>query len=380
MPLVLNEEQTMLGRTAKEFVASTSPLARLRRLRDAGASPGYSPDVWTRIAELGWTAIPFAEDDGGLGLGLADVVVVTEALGRLLAPEPFVPTVILAGTLLARAGTVAQKAAWLTPLIAGTSRVALAHDERGARSGLRLCRTRAERTGSGFRITGEKTPVLAGDGAETLLVVARTSGDERDRDGLTVLAVPAGTPGVEVRGLRRVDSQNAATVKLTSVEVPESALVGLVGEGFVLLESAVDRATVALSGEMLGGMSEAFERTIAYLREREQFGAKIGSFQALQHRAAKLFIEIELARSAVLAASRAIDEGAPNGQELVSVAKARCSDAYVLVANEAIQMHGGIGMTDEHDIGFFLKRAKVAELTFGDSAWHRARFAALRGF
>lgn len=380
MLLVLDEDQTMLAETAKEFVTSTNPLARLRKLRDAGDPLAHSPEVWARMAELGWTAIPFAEADGGLGLGLADVVVVTEALGRLLAPEPFVPSVVLAGTCLAAGGTASQKASLLAPSIEGKARLALAHDERGARGALTLCRTRAERTASGFRLTGEKTPVLGAVGATTLLVVARTSGSERDPSGLTVFAVPAGATGLRVEPLRRVDSLNAAAVVLDSVAVSQADVVGQEDLGLALVQAAVDRATVALSGEMLGGMSEAFSRTLSYLREREQFGAKIGTFQALQHRAARLFIEVELSRSAVMAAARALDEGAPNARQLVSVAKARCSDAYVLVANEAVQMHGGIGMTDEHDIGFFLKRAKASELCFGDGRFHRDRFASLEGF
>ncbi len=380
MQLVLNEDQTMLARTAREFVASTAPMSRLRKLRDGGDPLRYSPEVWRKLAELGWIGIPFAEADGGLGLGLADVVVVTEALGRLLAPEPLVASAILAGSCIAAAGTPEQKQRLLPPLIEGSSRLALAHEEHGARADLSFVRARAERTPSGFRLTGAKTPVLGGYGAEALLVVARTSGGDHDPEGLTLFEVSRETKGLGLEPLYRVDSLNAATLKLQGVEVSESALIGEIGKALPLLEGAVDRATVALSGEMLGGMSEAFERTLVYLREREQFGAKIGSFQALQHRAARLFIEIELSRSAVLAASRAVDESLASARELVSVAKARCSDAFVLIANEAIQMHGGIGMTDEHDIGFFLKRAKTAELTFGDAAFHRARLSRLRGF
>jgi alkylation response protein AidB-like acyl-CoA dehydrogenase len=213
-----------------------------------------------------------------------------------------------------------------------------------------------------------------------VLVSARTSGAEHDADGITLFAVPSDTKGLTITPLSRVDAQNAASVRLEGVTVPATAVVGAVGGALPVLEAAVERATVALSGEMLGGMTEAFDRTVVYLREREQFGTKIGSFQSLQHRAARLFVEIELCRSAVMAAARAIDEGLPNAGELVSVAKARASDAFALVANEAVQMHGGIGMTDEHDIGFFLKRAKAAELTFGDAAYHRNRFAELRGF
>jgi acyl-CoA dehydrogenase len=378
--LVLNEDQALLAETAKAFVASTEPLARLRRLRDARDPLGYSPDVWQKLAELGWTAMPFAEADGGLGLGMADVAVVAEALGRWLAPEPFIPCVVLAGCCLAEGGSADQKRELLASTIDGTARLALAHEEKGARGDLYLARTVARETPRGFQITGAKVPVLGGTGASAFLVVARTSGAERDAEGLTVFAVPATTPGLRVTPLQRVDSLNAAALALDGVEIPASAVVGRVGGGAGLIERAVDRATVALSAEMLGAMGEALARTVSYLREREQFGVKIGSFQALQHRAARLFIEAELSRSAVLAASRALDAGAPNGRELVSVAKARCSDAFVLVANEAVQMHGGIGMTDEHDIGFFLKRAKAAELTFGDAAWHRARLATQRGF
>src|SRR6185436_709308 len=201
------------------------------------------------------------------------------------------------------------------------------------------------------------------------LVVARTSGAERDPRGLTVFLVPKSARGLRVEQLVRVDSLNAAAIDLENVEVPASSVVGEVDGAFFAVENAVDRATVALAGEMLGAMSSAFERTLQYLREREQFGVKIGTFQALQHRAVRMFIDVELTRSVVMAAARAVDEGAPNAKALVSVAKARTGDAFVGIANEAIQMHGGIGMTDEHDIGFFLKRAKVTEMTFGDGAF-----------
>jgi len=380
MLLVLNEDQTMLARTAREFVASTEPLARLRKMRDKKDLLGFSPDVWRKIVDLGWTAMAFSEADGGLGLGLSDVVVVTEALGRLLATEPFIPCVVLAGSVLALAGTTEQKETYLAPMIGGTARLALASEERKSRSHLERVALRAKAVGGGFELTGEKTPVLGGNGAETFLVSARTSGKDDDGDGITLFLVPSGTAGVTVEALDRVDTRNAATVRLNGVTVPATAVVGKVGGGLATLSAAVERATVALAGEMLGTMGEAFDRTVTYLREREQFGSKIGSFQSLQHRAARLFVEIELTRSAVMAAARAVDEGLPQAAELVSVAKARASDALSLVANEAVQMHGGIGMTDEHDIGFFLKRAKVAELTFGDAAFHRARFAALRDF
>jgi alkylation response protein AidB-like acyl-CoA dehydrogenase len=194
---------------------------------------------------------------------------------------------------------------------------------------------------------------------------------------VSLFIVPANTPNLKVTRQYRIDSQNTAILELEGVEVPASALIGKAGTSAALLDAVLDRATVALAGEMLGGMTEAFERTLEYLKERKQFNAALGSFQALKHRAAKMFIELELARSATLAAARALDEELPDARQLVCIAKARCSDAYVLIANEAVQMHAGIGMTDEHEIGFFMKRARVCELSFGDSAYHRDRFATL---
>jgi alkylation response protein AidB-like acyl-CoA dehydrogenase len=210
--------------------------------------------------------------------------------------------------------------------------------------------------------------------------VARSAGGERDASGLSLFLVEAGARGLGVEPQQRVDARPAALVRLDGVEVDASALVGAEGQGGDLLEEVVDRATVGLCAEMLGAMSEAFERTLAYLKQRVQFGVPIGSFQALKHRAAQMFIEIELARSCLMAAARAVDAGAADAPALVSLAKARCSDAFVQVANEAVQMHGGIGMTDEHDIGFYLKRARAAAVTFGDAAHHRERWARLRGY
>jgi alkylation response protein AidB-like acyl-CoA dehydrogenase len=380
MRLALTEDQTILAKTAAAFSADRSPLLRLRKLRDAGDPLGYSRELWSEMARLGWTGIPFAEQEGGAGLGMAEVVIVTEALGRCLAPEPFLPSIMLAGQALAIAGGPPERSESLTSLIAGDTVAALAFHERGSRYDPHRVTTRADKTEAGYRITGAKALVLGGYGADALVVVARTSGEVADARGITLLWVPAGARGLRVAKQHLVDGRNAALVELAGVEVPGSALIGDVDRGADVLDEVVDRATVALCGEMLGGMSEACSRTLAYLRERVQFGVVIGTFQALKHRAARLFVEVELARSAVMAAARAIDERAAHRRALVSAAKARCSDAYVLVANEAVQMHGGIGMTDEHDIGFFIKRARVAEMTFGDAAYHRDRFARVCGF
>jgi alkylation response protein AidB-like acyl-CoA dehydrogenase len=312
-------------------------------------------------------------------MGLAELAVVLEALGRNLAPEPFLSTVLLGAHALLLGGTDAQKAEWLPGVASGDKLLALAQQEAKSRFDLNRVATRAERDGDAFVLTGEKIAVLDGASADAVVVVARSAGALTDEAGISLFLVPAGSAGLRVERQWRVDSRQAALVSLEGVRVGADALIGTEGGGLPLLSQVIDRATVGIAAEMLGSMSEAFERTLAYLKDRVQFGVPIGSFQALKHRAANLFIEVELCRSAVMAAARAVDEGLEEAPRLVSLAKARCSEAGVLVANEAIQMHGGIGMTDEHDIGFYLKRARVAELTFGDAAWHRDRWARLAG-
>jgi alkylation response protein AidB-like acyl-CoA dehydrogenase len=313
-------------------------------------------------------------------MGLAELAVVLEQLGRGLAPEPFLSTVCLGGGALRLAGSEAQQQEWLPGVVEGATLLGLAHQEPGSRYDPGRVATRAERDGAGWRLCGVKTGVLDGHVADALVIPARTAGAERDRGGLTLFLVRAGAVGLRVERQARLDGRGAAQVTLDGVGVGAGDLLGAVDAGGDLLEQVVDAATVALCAEMLGSMSEAFERTLAYLKQREQFGVVIGTFQALKHRAARLYVEIELARSAVMAAARAVDEGSSEARRLVSMAKARGSDAGMLVANEAVQMHGGIGMTDEHEIGFFLKRARAAELSFGDAAHHRDRWARLGGY
>jgi alkylation response protein AidB-like acyl-CoA dehydrogenase len=380
MTLVLTEDQTLLARTAGDFVAEHSPLSRLRKLRDAGDERGYSPAIYAKLAELGFTAIPFSEADGGLGLGLAELTLVTEALGRGLAPEPLIPVVALAGRALALGGSAQQKSTWLEPLISGQKVLALAYASATSRFDLKRAPFRAERAGSKFRLHGQASQVWGGHLADAWVVAARSAGRDGEPGGITLFLVPAQAAGARSERQLRVDSVNAARLTLEGVELSEADVIGVVDQGHTILERVVDEASVALCGEMLGGMSEAFERTRVYLRERKQFGVSIGSFQALKHRAARLFIELELSRSALMAAARAFDAQSPEAAALVCVAKARLSDAYCLIANEAVQMHGGIGMTDEHDIGLFMKRARACELTFGDAAYQRDRFARLNGY
>ncbi len=374
MQLVLSEDQELIAKTAADFVAERSPLSRVRELRDAGDATGFSRSLWKEMAELGWVGIPFPEEHGGAGMGLAELAVVLEALGRNLAPEPFLSTVLLAGQAIALGGSREQKQAWLPRIAAGDALLSLAHQEARSRFDLGALETRAEAAGDGVALSGEKVQVLDAGVAEALVVPALEAG------GISLLLVPAEAPGVSVEAQSRVDGRAAGLVRLDGVRLGADARLGAAGAAGPLLEAVVDRATVGLCAEMLGAMTRAFEMTLEHLKQREQFGAVIGSFQALKHRAADVFIGVELCRSAVMAAARSLDAADERAAGLVSLAKARCSEAFLHAANEGVQMFGGVGMTDEYDIGFYLKRARAAELTFGDAAWHRDRWARLEGY
>jgi alkylation response protein AidB-like acyl-CoA dehydrogenase len=378
MSLVLTEEQELIKQTAAEFLKENAPVTHLRELRDTADAAGFSKKLWKEMAELGWPGIPFAEEQGGAGLGFAELGVVLEECGRTLAPYPFLSTVVLAGGALDLAGSAAQKSL-LEGVCKGETFLALAFQESG-RFAPWAIDTKAERAGDGFRLSGEKVFVLDGHVADKLIVAARTGGAAGDRDGLTLFLVDPAAEGCTVTRTAMVDSRNAAQVALSNVSVAGDAVLGEVGGAADVLERVFDRATAVLSAEMVGLSSEVFERTIAYLKTRDQFGVKIGTFQALKHRAAHMFCEVELAQAVALDALRALDEDRPYASRVVSAAKARCSDTASLVTCEGLQMHGGIGMTDEEEIGLFLKRAKAAELTLGDAAYHRDRFARLTGF
>ena len=379
MPLVLTDEQELLKDTAREFVQEKSPVSRLRAQRDPQDETGFGRHLWKEMGELGWTGILLPDEVGGSGLGYAELGVVLEELGRALVPEPFLSTVVLGAGAISLAGSDAQKETLLPGIASGERVMALAFQERGRFAPWDVS-TKAEATGSGFRLTGEKRFVLDGHAADDLLVVARTSGNAGDREGLTLFLVDPANDAVRVTRTIMVDSRNAARVRLDGVEVETAQVVGEVDCAAEVLDPLFDRATIALSAELFGTLSEAWERTLEYLNTREQFGVKIGSFQALKHRAALMFCEVELCKSVVLEALRAIDEGSPNVPQLASAAKARVSDVAALVSCEAVQMFGGIGMTDEEEIGFFLKRARAVELTLGDAAYHRDRFATLNGY
>ena len=379
MPLTLSSDAQMVRDTAMDFFRERSPITALRKLRDSNDPDGFSRALWRQMAELGWTGFLVPEDQGGTGFGMVGLAQVMEAAGRTLAATPLLSTALIGASLLSSAGTADQKDEHLPALVAGERLFALALEE-GTRHQPNRIATSATKTASGYTLSGAKTFVLDGHVADVLIVAARTSGAREDRAGITLFLVPADAAGVTRTRTIMVDSRNAALVKLDKVVVGTDAVLGPVGGGADILDAVLDRARACLAAEMLGSAEEAFERTVQYLKDRKQFGVAIGSFQALKHRAAQMFCEIEVTRSAVIAACAALDEGTNDAAALVSLAKAKANDTMYLVGNEGVQMHGGIGMTDEHEIGFFMKRSRVAQATFGDAAFHRDRYAGLMGF
>ena len=375
MSLLLNEEQRMLRDSAAQFLAARSPISALRALRDTRDARGWDEALWREIAELGWPAAVLPEEHGGLGIGWAGLGAVFEQIGRRLAATPLLSTVVLGAGLIERLGSDAQRTAWLPRIAAGETVLALALDETPRHDPQRIA-TRARRSASGWQLDGEKWFVLDGHVAERLLVVARID----DAEALAVFLVDPAAPGVQLERTIMVDSRNAARVRLDAVALAPDALLGTPEATAAALDAVLDRARGCLAAEALGVITEAFERSVAYLKERVQFGVAIGSFQALQHRAARLFVEIELLKSAVAAALEAFDNDAADAGELASLAKARASDLSERALNEAAQLHGGIGVTDELDIGLMMKRGRAIQQTFGDGAYHRRRYAALLGF
>lgn len=376
MPLVLNEDQNMLKDSAKSFCSDNTPITQLRRLRDDKDPDGFDRDTWRQMVELGWTGITVPEDFGGLGFGYMGLGVVMEECGRTLTASPLFATAVLGTTAILHGGTQEQKTDLLGQVVAGELLLALAleetphHNPYGAE-------TSAEKSGDGYKVTGKKVFVLDGHVADKIIVVARTAGNAGDRDGLTLVLVDRESAGVNVTRTIMADSRNAANIEFSSAE---GVLLGEEGKGADVLDKVLDAGRILLSAEMLGSIQECFERTVEYLKTREQFGVPIGSFQALKHRAAQMFCEVELSKSVVLEALSALDDDSDQIPELASLAKARLNDTYNLVSSEGVQMHGGIGMTDEYEIGFFMKRSRVCEHTLGGSAFHRDRYGVLQGY
>lgn len=379
MSMRLNEEQCQLRDSAREFLVERSPVSLQRALRDRGDALGFEPALWREVAELGWTAAVFPEAYGGLAFGWQGLGSVFECAGRTLAALPLLSSVVLGGGALLGLGDEEQRQRWLPGIIDGSCRFALAMEEGGRHDPLHVSAS-ARRDGAQWVLNGTKWFVIDGVGAQQLLVLARSEGHAGEATGLSLFVVDAGLPGVRVTPTRMVDSRNAARVELAGVHVPATALLGQAGAAWPAFDGVLDRARACLAAEALGLLREAFERTVAYMKERVQFGVPIGSFQALQHRVARLYGEIELLESGVRAAFEAIDADDAERPLLASLAKARASDLCALVLNEAVQLHGGIGVTDEFDLGLFVKRARMIQQTMGDGAFHRDRYARLRGF
>ena len=373
---VLTDEQLILKDAAHAWAQRESPVAALRRLRDSGSELGYDPDAWAAMRAMGWAGVVIPEAYGGAGFGYLSMGLVLEALGRTLTASPLVASGVAAASALMLGGTEHQKAAWL-PKIADGETVATLAFEEGARHAPEIVAVAAHEVDDGYVLDGEKTFVIDGGVADLLVVSARLSGAADAAEGVALFLVPADAAGVTRQRLELFDSRGAANIRFGSVRLgAEARLAG----GASVLEQALDRARAALSAEMLGAASQAFDITLDYLKTRVQFGQVIGAFQALQHRAARMFMELELARSAVEAALTAIDSDSPEVPALVSAAKAKMGDVLHLVSCEMVQMHGGIGMTDAHDAGLYMKRARAAAATYGGQAYHRDRFARLNGF
>jgi alkylation response protein AidB-like acyl-CoA dehydrogenase len=374
--MTLTEEQRLLKESATAFVRDQAPTTRLRKLRDAGAN-GRDPELWRAMAEMGWTGVLVPEAYGGSGLGCADLGLVIEETGRTLVASPLISTALVGASALVLGGSDAQKQAWLPKIASGEAIIALAVDEAAHHAPLRTALA-ATRSGDGWSLTGAKRFVADGHIADLFIVAARTSGPPGDAAGITLFLVPA--QSVEVLELETVDSRGAADLTFSGVAVSADAVLGAVDDGAGLLDQILDRARAGLAAEMIGQAQEAFAITADYLKTRKQFGQVIGGFQALQHRAAKMFTDIELTRSCVLAALQAFDDGSSDAAALASLAKARAADTLHTVSSEMLQMHGGIGMTDAHDSGLHLKRARVAEALYGGAGFHRDRYARLLGF
>ena len=378
MSFVLSEDQQMLRDTAEAFARDELAVNHLRGLRDAGAN-GVDPESRQKLAELGFFGVLIPEEYGGVGMGMVAMGQVMEMQGRTIAATPLLQTAVLGASPLTLGASEDMKAAWLPKVASGEVTLALALDEGTHHAPLNIA-TEAERNGQGYTLNGAKRYVTDGQHADMFIIVARTFGEPGQSHGLSLFLVPRDADGLTVQTLNTVDSHGAAHLVLEDVHAPDAYLIGAADTAWDTLEMVLDRGRIALAAEALGSSQAMFEMTLDYLQTRKQFGQLIGSFQALQHRAAKMFTDLEMTRSCVAAALSAVDENRNDIAELASLAKAQASESVHLVSNETVQMHGGIGMTDDHDSGLYIKRARVQEALLGGASYHRDRFARLNGF
>ncbi|HEX5184175.1 MAG TPA: acyl-CoA dehydrogenase family protein [Allosphingosinicella sp.] len=371
MPLYLNEDQAMLRDTARDFMAAEGAIAtQLRHWRDINCKDGFGHTLWRQFAELGFTGILIGEADGGLGLGHVEAGIVLEEIGRNLTPSPFLITAVAVVEAL-KGSNLRER--WYPGILAGETVAALAVDE-GPKHRPEAIAMKAERSGNGFRLTGAKQFVVQGASADLVVVAARAE------EGLTLFAVGKEAKGLDIESVRLADSSIGARMEFRRVEVDADAVIGEVGQGEAVLKRVLNAGRAGAASELVGLGSAATAMTVDYLKQRKQFGRLIGEFQALQHRAAHLYSELEIARSAALKAQQLLDEGSPEAEAMVSVAKAKAGQASALAVQEGVQMHGGIGMTDEYDIGLYMKRDRALDELFGDANYHADKLARMKGY
>ncbi len=380
--MLLSEEQQLLRESARGFCREQAPISLHRKLRDSRDPDGFDRDLWRRMVDLGWSGMAVPEEFGGYGFGHLGLGLVLQETGRTLVDSPLIATVLLGANAILELGSDRQKAEILPRVVAGELLLAFALDEGALHDPARIEAT-AFATENGYALNGAKTFVLDGHVADRIIVVARVNDGSNGAGALGLFLIDAAAPGLEITRTIMVDGRNSANLHLSNVQVSADRRLGESATSPADLDRMLDIARVGLAAEMLGSIEEVFERTLDYLRQREQFGVPIGAFQALQHRAAEMYSEIELSKSLLRAALAALDDPVSDHRriaKLASAAKAKLSEVFFLVSNEGIQMHGGIGMTDEFDIGFFLKRARVAQQFLGDAGFHRDRYAALHSF
>ena len=379
MKLILNEEQQMLRDSAKDFAEQKTPVSHFRGLRDNKDPLNWDKEIWKEMVDLGWSGILIPEEFGGSDFGLAGISVIMQEVGKTLTPSPLFATAVLGASAITSFGTQDQKSKYLPLIASGEITTAIAVDEESHHAPANTI-TKAELVNDKWILNGKKKFVVDGASADVLIILARTSGVKGENTGLTLFILDANAKGVEVIKTDMADCRNYANIVLNNVAVDKTAILGDQESGGEAVDKILDEGRIALASEMLGNSEAAFEMTINYLKERKQFGVHIGTFQALQHRAAEMFCEIELTKSAVMAAMQGADENNNDLQRMASLAKSIAGETLYLVSNESVQMHGGIGVTDEYDIGFFMKRARVAEVIFGGANFHQERYANLSNF
>lgn len=371
------EEQQMLQESVQKFVQKNYDFETRKQI--IASEKGYSEENWQLFAELGWLTVPFTEDDGGFGGSAVDLIVMMEEFGKAMLVEPYTPTAVISGGLISALGSTEQKAELLPKIMEGTLQLACAYAENGSRYNLASTKTSAEPGGDSVILNGTKIAVLNASNADKILVVARESGAVTDREGVSIFIVDADAAGVSIRDYANVDGKKAAEITLNDVSVAADARLGAAGAALTALENVIDRAALCAAGEAVGAMEALLQKTVEYSKIRKQFGTAIGTFQALQHRMADMFIECQLARSIVIRAAMKLDgsEDAVQKAKAVSAAKSRVGKAIRKVGQESIQIHGGIGMTEELDVGHLFKRVTALELMFGNTDFHTQRFASL---